>query len=139
MRLCGSVGRLAALVLTALMSACGMLTVPRCPAGQEAQVVDSLYFGTTRPGGAVTADDWARFIADEATPRFPAGLTAWPASGQWRGSDGHIEREAAYVLTLVHADSPATEAAVAALMQRYKAMFRQEAVLRTRTGTCVSF
>ncbi|MBL8529464.1 MAG: DUF3574 domain-containing protein [Burkholderiales bacterium] len=36
-----------------------------------------LYFGTDKPSGRVTPEDWAQFLSETVTPRFPAGLTAW--------------------------------------------------------------
>ena len=128
------------LVLTAQLMGCGTAPAPACGAGLEAKVVDTLYFGSELPsGGRVSPADWQRFVDDEVTPRFPEGLTAWPASGQWRGSDGRITREASFVLTLVHGDDAQAETAVAALSARYKLLFRQEAVLRVRSSGCVAF
>ena len=98
-----------------------------------------LYFGTTRPGGVVTASEWAQFLADSVTPRFPQGLTSWDAAGQWRGTDGAITREATHVLNLVHPDDAAADVAIAAVVADYKGRFRQESVLRARTPACASF
>ena len=70
------------------------------------------------------------------TPRFPQGLTTWPASGQWRANDGTLTREDSHVLNLVHDDDAATEQAVLELVDAYKTRFRQEAVLRVRTPSC---
>ena len=128
------------MVLTAQLMGCSTALAPRCAAGLEARVIDTLYFGTGMPaGGRVSPTDWQRFIDEEVTPRFPDGLTAWPASGQWRGGDGRIAQEPSYVLTLVHGGDARADAAVAALSARYKALFRQEAVLRVRSSGCVGF
>ena len=51
-------------------------------------VSELLYFGSATPEGRVSAEDWSAFLAETVTPRFPDGLTAWPASGQWRGKAG---------------------------------------------------
>ena len=33
------------------------------------------------PGGIVTSDEWAKFLSDAVTPRFPGGFTVWLAGG----------------------------------------------------------
>lgn len=130
---------LLALALVGPLAGCGTAAAPGCGPGLEARVIDTLYFGTDTPDGPVSPADWQRFVDHEVTPRFPDGLTAWAASGQWRGSDGRISREPSYVLTLVHAGGTQAETALLALMARYKAQFKQEAVLRVRSTGCVSF
>jgi len=111
-----------------------------CGDGEQALVHDTLYFGTGKPrGGTVTPAEWSEFLKSTVTPRFPQGLTVTPASGQWRGADGAIVQEASQVLQLVHADDAASDKAVQALVAAYKAEFEQEAVLRIKARTCVSF
>lgn len=121
------------------LAACAPLVAPSCAAGATGAVSDLLYFGTSRPGGVVSAQDWARFLADSVTPRFPQGFTAWPASGQWRSADGTVVREGSFVLSIVHPRSDAAEAAVAAIASEYKARFRQESVLRASSPVCAAF
>jgi len=122
-----------------VLAGCSSLPAPRCQSGEQPLVNDLLYFGTARPGGVVSADEWAAFLAREVTPRFPAGLTTWPASGQWRSADGSLTRESSNVLNLLHASDEASEAAVRELVAQYKAQFQQEAVLRVKSHACVSF
>lgn len=111
----------------------------RCAAGEQAFVGDLLYFGTTTPGGIVSADDWADFLRTSVTPRFPQGLSVWPAAGQWLGKDGKIARESSFVLNVVHADDDASEHAIQAIRRDYETRFAQEAVLRVKSAACVSF
>jgi hypothetical protein len=73
------------------------------------------------------------------TPRFPHGLTAWQASGQWKGADGAIVREASFVLNLMHADDERADSAIRSITAEYKARFNQEAVLRVKSHACTSF
>jgi hypothetical protein len=129
---------LLALSLFAMLPACGTLHVPPCPSGQQAAVQELLYFGTDKPAGRVSAQDWAQFLEETVTPRFPDGLTAWPASGQWRSASSAIVHEPAYVLSLVHPASTSTETAIQELVASYKARFQQEAVLRVRSQACMS-
>ncbi len=130
---------LAALLACAqLLGGCASLPQPPCPPGEQSEVSDLLYFGTARPGGTVSAEEWSQFLQAVVTPRFPAGLTVWKANGQWRSAAGSTEREASYVLSLVHPESESSEAAIRSIVSEYKARFRQEAVLRVKTAACVS-
>jgi hypothetical protein len=89
--------------------------------------------------GKVTVDDWQKFLASEITPRFPEGLTAWSAAGQWRSPTGELHKEDSYVLHVVHKDEAKYDTAVREIVDLYKTRFRQEAVLRVRTASCISF
>lgn len=124
--------------LSLAVSACSSLTAPRCAPDEQSAVQDSLYFGTGRAIGVVTPEEWSRFLEVVVTPRFPQGLTVSRASGQWRGTDGSIVREATYVLHLLHGSDAQSEASVAAIVAAYKAQFQQEAVLRVRASACMS-
>ena len=125
--------------LALALGACASAQGPACRAGERRAAVESLYFGTARPGGVVSESEWKEFVNQVATPRFPQGLTSWSASGQWRGASGVIEREASYVLHVIHPDTDADERGVVEIMREYRARFQQEAVLRVRGSACVSF
>ena len=125
--------------LVLALAACAPMLDRSCPGGQEAAVQDTLYFGTAKPDGVVSPEEWAGFLSDVVTQRFPEGLTVLQASGQWKGADGSIVREASNVLVLAHPDDETSEAAILEIMGAYKARFQQEAVLRLRSMTCVSF
>ena len=127
----------AALVLALTAVACASVE-PVCRSGERRAVTESLYFGTARPGGVVSAEEWRDFVNQVATPRFPSGLTSWPASGQWRGASGVIEREASYVLQIIHPDGGTDERAIEEIVREYRKRFEQEAVLRVRSTACVS-
>src|SRR5438309_1488379 len=89
----------------------------------------TLYFGLSKPGGAVTESEWHSFLQHEVTPRFPEGLTVWQADGQWREANGKIGHERAKVLLLVHEQSPELRPAIAGIIAAYKRSFAQESVL----------
>jgi hypothetical protein len=110
-----------------------------CPSGQLHAVYDSLFFGTAKPIGTVSKEDWATFVNSTVTPRFPQGLTVSLTNGQWKSSDGTIIRESSYVLTLIHPDDNDNEQAVRDITNAYKAQFQQEAVLRIKLLACVSY
>ncbi|UVT15041.1 MAG: DUF3574 domain-containing protein [Nitrospira sp.] len=125
--------------LLLLVSAVGCATrnITPCGDGQLA-VQELLYLGTETPSGHVTPEDWAKFLSDTVTPRFPEGLSTWQAAGQWRSASGEVIREPSYVLSLVHPDDAKLDKAVQEIVASYKARFRQEAVLRVRSHACSS-
>lgn len=102
-------------------------------------VKESLYFGTVTRGGSIPPSEWAAFLERAVTPRFPQGLTWWPASGQWRTGKGEILREATYVLEIVRPLDDRGDKAIAELIAEYKSAFQQESVLRVKSAACVSF
>jgi hypothetical protein len=103
-----------------------------------AQVRTTLYFGTTRPTGAVSELEWQVFLRDEVTQRFPEGLTVWDAQGQWRTQSGSIDQERSKVLLLVHRDTVKAQASVQEVIERYRKAFQQESVLWETARVCVS-
>lgn len=137
------IGRLASVLVMASLAACagapGPALTPACARGQQAMATELLYFGTQGPGGVVTGVDWRAFVDAEVTPRFPEGLTAWPASGQWRSPAGQLVREDAWVLNIVHAPDAASDAAILGVIDAYKKRFAQQSVLRVSSAACVAF
>jgi hypothetical protein len=123
----------------ALACGCAATSTLPCAGNQQRAVQELIYFGAQTPDGEITAEQWSTFLAEVVTPRFPAGFTTWEASGQWRSADGSLTREPSHVLNLVHDGAPVPEAAVIAIVEAYKARYRQEAVLRVRAPACVSF
>ncbi|WP_055570223.1 DUF3574 domain-containing protein [Streptomyces atriruber] len=102
-----------------------------------------LFFGTERPDGgpAVTDKQFMAFIDDEVTPGFPDGLTVQDGRGQWRDSNGRIERERSYELILLY---PTTEARkrdvqIEEIRSDYEKKFAQDSVARLDERTRVDF
>ena len=124
--------------LTSLLIGCASVPLPACSSGEQRSVNELLYFGTAKPNGVISADDWSSFLASAVTPRFPQGLSAWQASGQWQAADGSLTHENSFVLNIIHPKSEATEAAIHAIVAEYKSRFHQEAVLRVKSYACVS-
>src|SRR5690349_15727795 len=115
-----------------LLAACATAPSQKaCVAGEEPAVTDALYVGTSIPaGGEVTPEQWQKFLAEVATPRFPSGFTTWTTAGQWQDASGKLWREGGYVLQIVHPVSERDEAAIREVMSIYRTRFGQEAVLR---------
>lgn len=128
-----------AALLVAVLAGCAAPAPRGCPTGLQAMKSETLYFGTDRPGGKVGAADWQSFLGGTVTPRFPQGLSVWPAAGQWRNERGVIVSEEAYVLNIVHAGAAEQDRALQDIVGAYKARFQQEAVLRVQAEVCVSF
>ena len=97
-----------------------------------------LYFGTDSRNGRVTSERWMAFLEESVTPRFPDGLSVWPASGQWRSASGAVGREESYVLNIVHAGGSAEERAFGDIIDASKSSFLQEAVLRVQSTVCAN-
>jgi len=128
-----------ALVLALSVGACASKPGSSCRPGERLAVIDSLYFGTAMPDGAVTPEQWRQFVDRVVTPRFPRGFTAWEATGQWKAKSGVVDRESTHVLQIARADTPQSDTAIAEIISSYKTQFQQEAVLRVRSIACTSF
>jgi hypothetical protein len=94
-------------------------------------VADRLFLGRQIPGGGTVSDrEWAAFLAEVVTPRFPEGLTIWRAEGQWLDEQGVMVREPVMVLEVLHPSGAGGDAAMVEIVEEYRRRFRQEAVLR---------
>jgi hypothetical protein len=129
----------AAAVVSLALAGCASLHRPACATGEQSFVQESIYFGTAKPSGSVSPEEWTGFLRDVVTPRFPQGLTVWPASGQWRGADGQVLREASFVLNILHPDDATSERGIREIVADYKIRFQQEAVLRVKAPACATF
>ena len=128
--------RRAALLLPLLLAACAT-----CPEGTAPAAIAAIAFGRNAAGTLrVTEADWAAFLAEEATPRFPDGLTTLDGHGQWRAPDGGTAHEATKLLWLVLPGTtlPQAAARTAPLAAAYRARFGQETVLRSLREGCAA-
>ena len=96
---------------------------------QQIGVSGRLYFGKVQTGGLASESDWAAFLADVVTPRFPPGLTVGSANGQWRDSAQRIKRDPTFVLEVVHPPQPPSDAALKDIVAEFRLRFAQESVL----------
>ena len=117
----------------------GFTGVMDCGVASAAQLRTTLYFGLNRAkGGAISELEWQVFLRDEVTRRFPDGLTAWEAEGQWRTPAGSIDHERSKVLLLVHPDTPDARRAVQEVITTYRKTFEQQSVLWESARVCVT-
>jgi len=131
--------RIALVVACAASSGCMSLRQENCRSEAQFAIHNSLYFGTAKPDGVVTAEQWAEFLEAVITPRFPQGLTVFRASGQWNMEDGTMAREATYVVQIIHPNEERFEKNIRELVAIYKEQFQQESVLLVTARSCVSF
>lgn len=131
----------AALLALAAASPAAAFQPSSCPAGAAAMTSAELYFGRFIGDKLGVSDaEWSRFIDEEATPRFPAGLTVLDAVGQYRGADGGLIKEPSKVLFLLFApDDAAAPAKAAEIAEAYKRRFQQESVLTVLRFACAAF
>lgn len=126
--------------IVALLPSCAAVP-PVCDGGAEPVTVAALYFGRNigdRLG--VGEAEWARFVDEDVTPRFPDGLTVADGTGQWKDTaTGAVVREPSKVLTLVLPDLGGSRAKLAAVADAYKKRFDQQAVMTVLHPACVSF
>jgi hypothetical protein len=121
----------AALAALLLLGGCvAQPQTPSCAAPLKPAIEVDLFYG------GVGDADWAAYLAEEVTPRFPDGLTALNADGQWRSPSGAISRERSKMLIIIVFDAPAHLARVQAVIDAYLKRFHQQAVLRTEHPVC---
>ena len=104
-------------------------------------LVAELFFGRTVPGrGPLTDAEWGRFDAETVTPNFPDGFTVFDGEGQWRDPRTHrTVRERTKILLAAVKRSPQLAGRLAAVIDAYKARFRQSAVGLITRDSCASF
>jgi hypothetical protein len=112
-----------------------------CTANHTSMMQAELLFGRNiggRPG--VTETAWARFLADEITPRFPDGLTVYDAAGQYRESPAaKIVRERSKIVMILVEAGDAAMTRIDEIVDAYKKRFRQKSVGVVIKPACVSF
>ena len=123
------------------LSGCASLQPPACLPPQQAMLSAELAFGRNIGGRLGVSDEaFARFTAEQITPRFPDGLTVVDSVGQWRDpAQGRLVRERGKLVTIVFADDEAKRAALTEIAEAYKRRFRQQAVMIALRPSCVSF
>lgn len=129
--------RLCALLALLALGACASPSDGTCRAPLKTAIEVDLYFGRDIDGRAEVSDaDWAKFLADEVTPRFPDGLSVSEVAGQYRDPSGRIVRERSKRLVVAVFDAPAHAAKVQAIVDTYKARFGQHSLLRVERPVC---
>lgn len=133
--------RPALLALLFLLAGCASVTaLDACPSGLESKTTVDLYFGrNVGPSLGVSDADWARFVDEEVTPRFPNGLSVSDVVGQWKGEDGVVVREPSKGVLIVLSGEDGEYARLDAIRDAYRKRFRQESVMLVQRQACVGF
>jgi hypothetical protein len=99
----------------------------------------NVYFGLEKGSGETVAEEeWRSFLADTVTPRFPDGLTALGARGQWFDTaEGRLYRESTKLLNVLVPAAAAVDA-VRDISDVYKRQFDQQAVFYTSRPACAA-
>jgi len=127
----------AALLCPTLFACAAQGPSPACVAPLKPAVEVNLYFGRDKPaGGEVSDAEWAVFLADTVTPRFPAGLTVIDARGQHRDPAGVMVSERTKLVVVVVFDAPAHRARVSSVVETYTKRFGQHEVFRVEQQVC---
>jgi hypothetical protein len=128
-----------ALLMLATLTGCASLPQACLPPAQDMASAELFFGRKIGPRVAVTDADFARFTAEEITPRFPDGLTVLDAKGQWRDSArGALIHEPSKLVLIVFRDEPQRRADLSAVAEAYKAKFRQQSVLTAVRSVCVT-
>lgn len=132
--------QLLALMIVAALSGCATLPQACLPPAQP-MVSAELAFGRNIGDWlGVSEAAFARFTAEEITPRFPDGLTIVDSVGQWRDpARDVVVREPGKLVLIAFADDPAKRAALGDIAEAYKHRFRQQSVLVSVRPACVRF
>lgn len=104
------------------------------------RVHDRLFFGLGTAAGTVSGGDWARFLAEVVTPRFPNGLTVVSAHGQWRGAgETDVTIEPSRVVEIAHDGGPVASRQLGEVISIYKRRHQQRSVMlaRSRVEVCL--
>jgi len=123
------------LVLAASFDVAGAQQL-QCSGTQKSWVVADLLFGRNH----ISERSWTRFVANEVTPRFPAGFTVFDAKGQWRDpSGGKISKERSKIVMIAMPPGAENDSRLNEVIERYKAQFKQQSVGLIIRPACVSF
>jgi hypothetical protein len=114
-------------------------TASTCQAPLKPAVQVDLYFGLATKGREIGESEWAAFLEQEVTPRFPDGLSVVDVAGQYRNPSGRIIRERSKLLIVVILDAPAHMAKVQAIVDAYRRQFSQLSVLHVEHPICAVF
>ena len=127
-----------AAVVAVSLGACAQPGAPAvCTAPLKPAREIDLYFGRDKQGGGeVSEAEWASFLTDTVTPRFPDGLSVLNVEGQARESSGRIARERTKLLVVVVFDAPAHQGRVRELLQAYNGRFGQHGVFWSEHPVC---
>ena len=107
----------------------------------RSMLVAELFFGRDIAGRAALSEaEWRAFAAEIVTPNFPDGFTAFDAEGQWRNpATGAVARQPTKVLLVAAPRTADLAPRLSAVIETYKARFRQQSVGIITRDSCAAF
>jgi len=110
------------------------------PAEQHMFVAE-LFFGRNIKGRQPLTDgEWAEFVAQTISPNFPDGFTLFDGEGQWRNPQtGQIASGRTKILFVAAKPEPDLSRRLSAVIDAYKAQFRQQSVGIITRDSCAAF
>lgn len=122
-------------VLAAALTACLLAAAPaaaQSPHWPDYNTLQTqMFFGmNSADGDGVSEQEWATFVREVVTPRFPDGLTVLSAYGQGASTPPAtgVEAENAKVLVIVHENTNEAQAKFSEIKAEYRARFGQKGV-----------
>jgi Protein of unknown function (DUF3574) len=131
--------------MTMLLAACVPYRETPEPAcvlsAQQPMLVAELFFGRAIPGRTPLSEaEWQVFTAEIVAPNFPDGFTAFDAEGQWRNpATGVVSSALTKVLLVAARRAPDLAMRLSAVIEAYKARFRQQSVGVITRDSCAAF
>ena len=110
-----------------------------CAAPLKPAVQVDLYFGLATKDREIDETEWAAFLSEEVTPRFPAGLSVARGRRPVSTSQGCITRERSKLLVVIVPDASGHLPKVQAIVDAYKTPFSQLSVLHVERAICAAF
>jgi Protein of unknown function (DUF3574) len=129
----------AALLLLAACTSPPQTAASACAAPLKPAVQIDLYFGLATKDREIGEVEWAAFLNEEVTPRFPDGLSVVNVAGQYRLPTGYISRERSKMLIVIVLDPPGHLPKIQAIVDAYKRRFNQLSVLHVERAICAAF
>jgi hypothetical protein len=138
-----------ALAWLLLLAGCNTFPEALSPAGpyscllpaERHMLVAELFFGRNVKGRQPLTDaEWAEFAAQTIAPNFPDGFTVFDGEGQWRNPQtGQIAGGPTKILLVAAKPEPDLWRRLSAVIDAYKAQFRQQSVGIITRDSCAAF
>jgi hypothetical protein len=108
---------------------------------EQHMFVAELFFGRNIKGRQPLTDgEWAEFAAQTIAPNFPDGFTLFDGEGQWRNPQtGQIASDRTKILFVAAKPEPDLSRRLSAVIDAYKAQFRQQSVGIITRDSCAAF
>jgi hypothetical protein len=125
---------------------CGCAEAPQpsaslspCPIGGQRQTAELVFGRVSSDGPGVSEADFAHFLDEEVSPRFPDGLTIVDAQGRWTPPAGSAIHEPSKMVMIVLRGLPDDQPRLDAIRAAYGRRYHQQSVLLMTRSACVSF